>query len=233
LAWWIEFLGTALPSGKPVGSFSQGDLKMRTVNLEYFAKSILAMFFVGLVSGCGGEPEEVAKQDQDAEMVAEFSQSDEFMTDPIAPAEPITPAEPMTPAEPVEETLESILEKADEIIQKTESSVSAMNGADAKAEIGEIATGIAEESESFLASVEEPSRDLKKAADDGLDVVKATPELIRNIQEALAERGFNPGAVDGKLGPRTLGALNSFQQENELTIGKINKETLRELGVSF
>jgi hypothetical protein len=227
LAWWIEFLGTALPSGKPVGSFSQGDLKMRTVNLNYFTKSVLALFFVGLVSGCSGESEEVAKQDQDAEMVAEFSHSDEFMADPIAPAEP------MTPAEPVEETLESILEKADEIIQKTESSVSRMNGADAKAELGEIATGIAEESESFLASVEEPSRDLKEAADDGLDVVKATPELIRNIQEALAERGFNPGAVDGKLGPRTIGALNSFQQENELTIGKINKETLRELGISF
>lgn len=183
---------------------------MSTVNLDYFAKSVQALFFVGLVSGCCDRSEQVAKQDRDTEMVAGVTQNDEFV------AEPIAPAEPMTPAGPIEETLESILEKADEIIQKTE-----------------ITTGIAEETESFLASIEEPSLDLKETVDDGLDVVKATPELIRNIQKALADRGFNPGAADGKLGPRTMGALKSFQQENKLAIGPINKETLRELGVSF
>lgn len=194
---------------------------MRTVNLDYLAKSALALFFVGLASGCGDKPEEVAKQDQDTEMIAEFTQSDEVMP------------EPMAPAGSVEETLESILEKADKIIQKTESSISAMNGAEARTELGEIAAGIAEESGSFLASVEKPSRDLKETVDDGHEVVKATPELTRKIQEALADRGFNPGAADGKLGPRTLGALKNFQRQNNLAMGKLTKETLRELGVDF
>jgi outer membrane biosynthesis protein TonB len=192
---------------------------MRTVNLDYFAKSVQALFFVGLVSGCCDRTEEVAKKDKDAEMVAGVTERDEIMAEPIAPTEPepTIPAEPTTPVEPIEETLESILEKADEIIQKTEPPVSAMEEPPVSAM-----------EEPPVSEMEEP-----EVVDDGLDVVKATPELVRNIQKALADKGFNPGAADGKLGPRTMGALNSFQRENGLAIGTINKETLRELGVSF
>ncbi len=201
---------------------------MKTVNLDYFVKSVLALLIAGFVAGCGDEPEEVAKKNQDTEAVTEFIQSDEI----VAESDPIYP-EPEA-AESGEETLESILEKADEIIQRTESSISALNGdTNAGAKQDEAATGITEESESYLAAVPEPSQDVQQTVDDSLDVVKATPDLIRRVQQALTDAGFNPGSADGKLGPRTMGALKDFQQQNNLAVGKFTKETLRELGVSF
>ncbi len=68
---------------------------------------------------------------------------------------------------------------------------------------------------------------------DGAEVVAATPEIIRNVQQALTEAGFNPGPADGLNGPRTLAAMVSFQKQNNLVVGQLTKETLRALGVSF
>jgi len=44
---------------------------------------------------------------------------------------------------------------------------------------------------------------------------------------------LNPGVADGKLGPRSRGALIDFQKQHGLAEGKITKETLRELGIDF
>lgn len=52
---------------------------------------------------------------------------------------------------------------------------------------------------------------------------------ILRIQTALRERGFNPGKVDGKLGPATVSALTAFQRKNGLATGKLNRATLRAL----
>ncbi len=38
-----------------------------------------------------------------------------------------------------------------------------------------------------------------------------TADERRDIQTRLAERGFAPGGVDGKIGPRTRSALRAFQ----------------------
>lgn len=39
---------------------------------------------------------------------------------------------------------------------------------------------------------------------------------VRALQQALADRGFNPGGVDGAFGPQTRAALVAFQQANGL-----------------
>jgi hypothetical protein len=49
---------------------------------------------------------------------------------------------------------------------------------------------------------------------------------IFRIQTALSERGFNPGKVDGKLGPATVAALTEFQRQKGLRTGKLNRATL-------
>lgn len=200
---------------------------MKTVNLDSLAKGILPLVVAGIVSGCGGETEEVAKQDQDPDRVAEFIQSEDVMPEPVAPVAPAAPAEP------VEETLESILEKADEIIQRTESSIASLNDVDTTAESEEIAAGVVDEPESLAALATESVQDTAEAFEDGLEVVKATPELIRKVQRALTDAGFNPGAADGLMGPRTMRALTDFQQQHQLAKGELTKETLRELDVSF
>lgn len=202
---------------------------MKTVNLDSLAKGILPLVVAGIVSGCGGETEEVAKQDQDPDRVVEFIQSEDVMPEPVAPVVPAAPA----PAEPVEETLESILEKADEIIQRTESSIASLNDVDTTAESEEIAAGVVDEPESLAALATESVQDTAEAFEDGLEVVKATPELIRKVQRALTDAGFNPGAADGLMGPRTMRALTDFQQQHQLAKGELTKETLRELDVSF
>jgi peptidoglycan hydrolase-like protein with peptidoglycan-binding domain len=71
--------------------------------------------------------------------------------------------------------------------------------------------------------------------EDLSEVVKATPELIRKVQQALADAGFNPGAIDGKSGAKTIAALKNFQKQNNLTMGygQLTKETLQKLGVSY
>jgi len=73
----------------------------------------------------------------------------------------------------------------------------------------------------------------KQAVNDGADVVTATPEIIRGVQQALVNAGYNPGPVDGASGQKTVNAIQSFQKKNNLAVGKLTKETLRALNVPF
>ncbi|MFB3902758.1 MAG: YSC84-related protein [Acidobacteriota bacterium] len=55
---------------------------------------------------------------------------------------------------------------------------------------------------------------------------------IRQVQEALKNKGFDPGPVDGRMGLKTKTALREFQKQNNLTVvGAINNDTLKALGV--
>ena len=69
--------------------------------------------------------------------------------------------------------------------------------------------------------------------DDGDDVVTVTPAIMRKVQQALVNAGFNPGPVDGVSGAKTVNAIESFQKQNDIPAGKITKKTLRALGVDF
>lgn len=71
------------------------------------------------------------------------------------------------------------------------------------------------------------------AADDGDDVVKITPAIMKKVQQALVNYGFNPGPVDGVSGAKTVAAIESFQKQNDIPVGKLTKRTLRALGVDF
>ncbi|MFH1460302.1 MAG: peptidoglycan-binding domain-containing protein [Candidatus Omnitrophota bacterium] len=49
---------------------------------------------------------------------------------------------------------------------------------------------------------------------------------VTDIQQALANAGFDPGPVDGKIGPKTKKAILSFQKQNNLTVdGVVGKKT--------
>lgn len=195
---------------------------MKVINLDRFAKCVLALSLVAFVSGCGDEPEETAGQNQIG-VTEEAVQSDEIMTGSV----PVEPGE-IESGEVTEESLESILAKADEIIQRTGG---ALNG-EVEPEPEESAENTAEETGSVAAPAS-ATDSAAGSADDGQEVVKATPDLIRKVQQALTDAGLNPGVADGKLGPRSKGALIDFQKQHGLAEGKITRETLRELGIDF
>ncbi|MXS80444.1 Putative peptidoglycan binding domain-containing protein [Nitrosomonas eutropha] len=197
---------------------------MKRINSDRFAKSVLVLFLVGVISGCGDQPEETAKQNQ-PEITSKAAQSNESAVEPGL-------SEAGEAAEATEESLESILARADEIIQRTGSAVNA-EGDDVKHELEETAGNFAEKADSVLAETPKVNEAIKETVNDGLEVVKATPDLIRKIQKALKDAGLNPGAADGMMGPRTQNALVDFQKQHGLAEGKITKETLRELGITF
>jgi localization factor PodJL len=56
--------------------------------------------------------------------------------------------------------------------------------------------------------------------------------FISTVQSALGNRGFDPGPVDGDLGPNTLDAVRAFQQTKGLPVtGRLNPETMDALDV--
>ena len=56
---------------------------------------------------------------------------------------------------------------------------------------------------------------------------------IKSVQEALRDKGFDPGPIDGVMGRRTRAALRSFQQSKNIKAnGDLDADTFQQLGVS-
>jgi peptidoglycan hydrolase-like protein with peptidoglycan-binding domain len=56
---------------------------------------------------------------------------------------------------------------------------------------------------------------------------------VRAAQQALQDKGFNPGPIDGVMGPRTSAAVRDFQQKENLTVtGQLDSETRSRLMTS-
>jgi len=52
------------------------------------------------------------------------------------------------------------------------------------------------------------------------------------IQQALKDRGFDPGDLDGTLGPRTRAAIREFQRKEGLKVtGRLDAQTKAKLGI--
>ena len=57
--------------------------------------------------------------------------------------------------------------------------------------------------------------------------------LVRSVQQALNDRGYNAGSVDGHWGPATEDAVRRFQQASGLPqTGELEATTLAALGVA-
>jgi peptidoglycan hydrolase-like protein with peptidoglycan-binding domain len=57
-------------------------------------------------------------------------------------------------------------------------------------------------------------------------------EQVKAVQQALKDKGHDPGTVDGVMGPKTRGALKDFQKKEGMKdTGRIDQETMTKLGV--
>jgi peptidoglycan hydrolase-like protein with peptidoglycan-binding domain len=58
-------------------------------------------------------------------------------------------------------------------------------------------------------------------------------EKIRRAQQALQAKGFDPGPIDGVIGPRTEDAIRNFQDRYGIkTSTKLDNQTLYALGAA-
>jgi peptidoglycan hydrolase-like protein with peptidoglycan-binding domain len=59
------------------------------------------------------------------------------------------------------------------------------------------------------------------------------PGTVRDVQQALQDKGYDVGPVDGVIGPRTQSALRQFQQQQGIpSSGRLDSRTLGALNVS-
>ncbi|HEY9829876.1 MAG TPA: peptidoglycan-binding domain-containing protein [Stenomitos sp.] len=57
--------------------------------------------------------------------------------------------------------------------------------------------------------------------------------LVKQLQQALKDKGFNPGTIDGVFGLGTKAAVRAFQQANKLEAdGLVGKQTWNALGIA-
>lgn len=57
-----------------------------------------------------------------------------------------------------------------------------------------------------------------------------TADRVSKLQQALQQKGFDPGPIDGVLGPRTLAAVRNFQERYGIASTEIDNQTLYALG---
>ena len=219
---------------------------MKSSKIRILSTSVVLLFSAGLLSGCGDEPDEAV------------TQSNEIITEePIQSLETIIEPEPITSFEDGDDietyggidldeeagmsSMEGILDELSDAASETYDAAeeSTTEAADTLVEI--VDENITEAGDAIVDLQEDISTGIDEAIvepiadvlEDGEEVVAATPDLIRRVQQALVNAGYSPGPVDGISGPRTLAAIKDFQQENNLAAGELTKETLRTLGVDF
>jgi peptidoglycan hydrolase-like protein with peptidoglycan-binding domain len=57
-------------------------------------------------------------------------------------------------------------------------------------------------------------------------------EPVRQAQQALKDKGFDPGPIDGKYGPQTREAVRNYQKQNNIVAnGRLGGDTYESLGV--
>jgi peptidoglycan hydrolase-like protein with peptidoglycan-binding domain len=73
----------------------------------------------------------------------------------------------------------------------------------------------------------------EQAQGTGADL-QLSPSTVRQIQQALNQKGYDPGNVDGQWGPETQEAVRNFQQAQGLEpTGQPNARTMSQLGIQI
>ena len=70
--------------------------------------------------------------------------------------------------------------------------------------------------------------------DSGKQVSNLEKEQKKDIEQALQEKGFEPGSVDGVIDSQTQSAISQFQRDNNLpATGTVDEQTAKQLGVEI
>ncbi len=208
---------------------------MKSLEIRILSTGVVFLFAAALLSGCGdGENADSVGNEQSGMNTKESGET-------------VIVPEPITSLENVEEiqtfggfdlegdtaSMEGVLDGFSEAVDEGIDATGEAIAESADNMMGAIEDSVTIAQDTVVDFKEDASAAIAEIIDDAEEVVTATPNLIRQVQQALAKAGYKPGAADGVSGPRTLAALKSFQQDNNLASGKLTKETLRALGVEY
>lgn len=62
---------------------------------------------------------------------------------------------------------------------------------------------------------------------------KITPSVVKQLQKALKNMGYDLGRSTKKLNTRTKEALTQYQKRHKLPVGQLDLETLKKLNIEF
>jgi peptidoglycan hydrolase-like protein with peptidoglycan-binding domain len=70
--------------------------------------------------------------------------------------------------------------------------------------------------------------------DSGTRVSNLEKEKKKDIEQALEDKGFEPGSVDGVIDAQTQSAISQFQRDNNLpATGTVDEQTAKQLGIDM
>jgi peptidoglycan hydrolase-like protein with peptidoglycan-binding domain len=70
--------------------------------------------------------------------------------------------------------------------------------------------------------------------DSGTQTSNLEKEKKKDIEQALQDKGFEPGSVDGVIDTQTQSAISQFQRDNNLpATGTVDEQTAKQLGVEI
>ena len=66
----------------------------------------------------------------------------------------------------------------------------------------------------------------------GPNLLAQGSDPVRQAQQALKDKGFDPGPIDGRYGPKTSDAVRRYQKQNNIVAsGRLGGDTYESLGV--
>jgi peptidoglycan hydrolase-like protein with peptidoglycan-binding domain len=93
-------------------------------------------------------------------------------------------------------------------------------------------TGVAPASSTPGTESSKPESSRAPAKRKGSARAAASREQVRAVQQALKDKGHDPGEIDGAMGPKTRAALRDFQKKEGLKVtGRIDSTTMAKLGI--
>jgi peptidoglycan hydrolase-like protein with peptidoglycan-binding domain len=134
----------------------------------------------------------------------------------------IAPAYAQTTTDKMERKAERAADKAERAADKVEDKAT-----DIKETLKDKAVRAKETIKDKAVRAKDKMRDTMHRADD-----RTAMTDTRTAQEALKNQGFDPGPIDGRMGPRTRAALSDYQRKNDLPVtGMLDDATMAKLNV--
>ena len=92
---------------------------------------------------------------------------------------------------------------------------------------------VKEKTEEATEKVKEKAHEAQEKKTGHKDRVTTTKaDEVTTVQQALKDKGHDPGMIDGRMGPRTRAAIKNYQQAEGLKVtGRLDDETRARLGM--